>query len=489
MGEFLKNCRKEKGLTLEQLSDLFLENYLTVKPNGISSWETGKTIPEINNLNFLASYYGVSIDDILDGRKYADIDFNSKYRLDNPDYDNLLDYEETIEQAITIRKRVKELIFKTLAGQNTRIDNSELSYLLTHYYVFQNDLTVYSFLWKLKVWHKEGLSNDDAWWKVQKLIRPVDSITLSFQKISDELFQDESIDRFMDVSEDFEKDMLLATIQRLDPIYKDLSKTSSEELERYREQTGKDYDKEEIIKETIRYLIKNGACINDDYLGYSCSDGPLKGGRVIDTLEAAHDYLDKPIVVMIDKGFEKEFYYVENTERNRLFSRYKNTIINPLVELGYSYDEAYELVSNNPGIPDEVYLRKAKSKNIDANRDIKLVKANVASELSQMDKDWQKYKEEWYNVEQMHFSNKCLFEEDLRNGIKKNTQFKMKWVGGRSAPEVREYVYSINEKKTLFEFNKGRDKTRTEELLKSLDSKDLNTIRTDYFQKKGVSNE
>ena len=89
MGSFLRALRKQKRLSLEDLSAEFEKEYLTVSSNAISNWENGKTIPEINNLNFLASFYGISIDEILDGKKHEKIDFESKYFL-HKDYFQLI---------------------------------------------------------------------------------------------------------------------------------------------------------------------------------------------------------------------------------------------------------------------------------------------------------------------------------------------------------------------------------------------------------------
>ena len=53
MGSFLKKLRKEKNLSIEELSNIFDEQaHLTVSINAISSWERGKTISLIRYLFF-----------------------------------------------------------------------------------------------------------------------------------------------------------------------------------------------------------------------------------------------------------------------------------------------------------------------------------------------------------------------------------------------------------------------------------------------------
>lgn len=54
IGEFLKVLRKEKGLTQEQLAEIFL-----VSGRTISRWETGMNIPELSMLIQMAEFFAV----------------------------------------------------------------------------------------------------------------------------------------------------------------------------------------------------------------------------------------------------------------------------------------------------------------------------------------------------------------------------------------------------------------------------------------------
>ena len=56
IGEFLKQLRKEKGLTQEQLAEQFYVSGRTV-----SRWETGSNMPDLSVLVELADYYEVDI--------------------------------------------------------------------------------------------------------------------------------------------------------------------------------------------------------------------------------------------------------------------------------------------------------------------------------------------------------------------------------------------------------------------------------------------
>lgn len=60
IGENLKQLRLRKGLTQEQLAEIF-----NVSPQAVSRWENGTTHPDITLLPGLAIFYGVSVDDLI----------------------------------------------------------------------------------------------------------------------------------------------------------------------------------------------------------------------------------------------------------------------------------------------------------------------------------------------------------------------------------------------------------------------------------------
>jgi transcriptional regulator with XRE-family HTH domain len=57
----LVNKRKEKGITQDNLA-----NYIGVSKASVSKWETGQSYPDITFLPQLASYFNISIDDLMD---------------------------------------------------------------------------------------------------------------------------------------------------------------------------------------------------------------------------------------------------------------------------------------------------------------------------------------------------------------------------------------------------------------------------------------
>ncbi len=70
IGAFLKELRKEKSITQEQLAD-----EMRVSRRTVSRWETGSNMPDLDILIDLSEYYNVDLKDILNGqRKSEDMD-------------------------------------------------------------------------------------------------------------------------------------------------------------------------------------------------------------------------------------------------------------------------------------------------------------------------------------------------------------------------------------------------------------------------------
>ena len=60
IGERIKAYRKEKGLSQEQLAEA-----LNVSRQAITKWESGKGLPDIENLIVLSRTFGVSLDEMV----------------------------------------------------------------------------------------------------------------------------------------------------------------------------------------------------------------------------------------------------------------------------------------------------------------------------------------------------------------------------------------------------------------------------------------
>lgn len=68
IGMFLKELRKEKGLSQEQLSEILL-----VSGRTISRWETGTNMPDLSILLQMSEFYDVELKEILDGERKGEI--------------------------------------------------------------------------------------------------------------------------------------------------------------------------------------------------------------------------------------------------------------------------------------------------------------------------------------------------------------------------------------------------------------------------------
>lgn len=64
IGALLKELRKEKGMTQEQLAE-----HLGVARRTVSRWETGSNLPDLDVLVILSDLYGVGLRELLDGER------------------------------------------------------------------------------------------------------------------------------------------------------------------------------------------------------------------------------------------------------------------------------------------------------------------------------------------------------------------------------------------------------------------------------------
>lgn len=97
IGEFLKELRKEKGLTQEELADR-----LYVTRRTVSRWETGSNLPDLEVLVELADLYDVDMRDIFNGQRREN-------NMDNEIKDTLLqaaDYTQEIREDVKKRMNI-----------------------------------------------------------------------------------------------------------------------------------------------------------------------------------------------------------------------------------------------------------------------------------------------------------------------------------------------------------------------------------------------
>ena len=100
-GSFLRELRKEKQLTQEQLAERF-----GVTSRSVSRWETDSNMPDLSILVELADFYDVDIRDIIDGeRKGEDMNKEEKERSQL-----VADYAETEKNTLLMRLRIFSIV-------------------------------------------------------------------------------------------------------------------------------------------------------------------------------------------------------------------------------------------------------------------------------------------------------------------------------------------------------------------------------------------
>ena len=67
IGGFLKELRKQKGLTQQQIAEKF-----NVSNRTISRWENGNNMPDLDILIEISDYYEVDLREILNGERKSD---------------------------------------------------------------------------------------------------------------------------------------------------------------------------------------------------------------------------------------------------------------------------------------------------------------------------------------------------------------------------------------------------------------------------------
>lgn len=158
IGAFLKQCRKEKNLTQEQLAEAF-----GVSARTVSRWETGTNMPDLGMLVELAEYYEVEMKELLDGERSQTMNKEMKETLDKvADYENLVKQKAlkagNLAFAAMFLISVGAIIIQLLLTVNLRLVLGETLIALVGgtVYVF---IMVHNGIWE------KGLSATEALWK------------------------------------------------------------------------------------------------------------------------------------------------------------------------------------------------------------------------------------------------------------------------------------------------------------------------------------
>lgn len=102
-GSFLRELRKEKQLTQEQLAERF-----GVTSRSVSRWETGSNMPDLSILVELADFYDIDIRDIIDGERKGE-DMN-KEEKEKERLQLVADYAETEKNTLLMRLRIFSIV-------------------------------------------------------------------------------------------------------------------------------------------------------------------------------------------------------------------------------------------------------------------------------------------------------------------------------------------------------------------------------------------
>lgn len=98
-GRFIAELRKQKGFTQKELAEK-----LMVTDKAISRWETGKGLPDTSLLKPLGDVLGVSITELLSGKRIEEVDM--KEQADNIILESL-NYSKRMPKG-SPEKRVRE---------------------------------------------------------------------------------------------------------------------------------------------------------------------------------------------------------------------------------------------------------------------------------------------------------------------------------------------------------------------------------------------
>ena len=358
IGKFLRSLREEKKLTQVDLSRKFNGVYSDA---AISKWETGKAIPCVQDLQMLAKFFDVSIDEILNGAREIKENFKQKYFIsdnnwtDRYKFDELYDVREA--QELLIETRFKELLKKMVGDGLNVSEDAEFDFIINHFYkiflpaVDCKDDEEYRQGWcekcewaedidfvhhnvlpgglndiKFEIYRQSALMHKSSiaekFWEANKKFVFIahQDIWRDFNNII-EVDENKVRARVMAL-EDYEKDILLAQIQTTNVI-NTYGKTNI-----YEKKYKRKYDEEIITKQAIRLLIECGAKLNNKILGY----WEIKNVKynVVNELSLLQKKYKSPLLIPIFENGEYHYFAVKNTIKNRekLCIKYDNENFN-----------------------------------------------------------------------------------------------------------------------------------------------------------------
>lgn len=507
VGKYLKelrlNKKKEEGhasFSKDDLANEFIKNEQEISINAITEWENGKSLPSLENLKILSEIYNKTLDEILDGEDLFVGNFEEKYFIHNQSWlskysaNNL--YQIGKEQIKLITARFKELLVIRLKRLFTTNEENEFEFLFRNYYNLSQYGEEYS---KLEIndhylQFKDALNDlvseirnmslEEKYWEVQKLYCEKDIIQFTFRSDMYDLNNVPIIVERLKNIEDWQKDMLLAMFQNIEPHGDNPGKYGAKHYKKYEETRGV-YDHERDIKNNIRKLIKYGACINKYYLNVKKESIETK--RIIDRVQELFDLCLKPIEVTIRKNGKNETYLIENNEKNRFINSYYCYLRYSLKRIGNDegmyedIDALFAWFLSKDKINKDDYLKIAKEYKIDINNYEEKYWISEVKQQSQIDVWFYKFKEKEREIASGLIELKEL-KSKLDRGEIEYFEKKYEIIGGDNESSIRKYIQWINTKMDYSEYIKCRNKQLTKQLLSDLDILSLDEIKNKYFK-------
>lgn len=346
IGNFLRSLREEKKLTQAGLVEEFGDIYSDAT---ISKWERGSSVPNIDDLKTLAKYFNVTVDEILNGARYEETDFKKKYFIYNNEWlsshnpDDLYNIRE--EQELLIETRFKELLKKMVGDGLSLPEDKEFDFIVTHFYqiylpaIESVDEKTYKNLGlgecacvddidycandclpgglsdiKFEIYRQSATMHkftiDKKFWEANKkfVFNNRQNIWDDISDVIDDA-EDAVRSRILKI-EDYEKDILLATLQTINVTHR------YGKLKKYEELYHHKYDEEQLTKRAIKLLIECGAKLNKALLGYW--QVIAWEHSIIDKLVELHKNYKAPLLVPICENGRYHYFTVNNTANNRV---------------------------------------------------------------------------------------------------------------------------------------------------------------------------
>ena len=257
-GLFFKKLREERNLTQAKMVEEFSNNMgVVISETSISKWERGESFPEIMNLKDLAKFFDVTLDELCNGEKFKRENFEEKYFICNRDWHdkyyqkdkNCDSWSMNHEQIIKIEKSFNDLLGKIVDNAITQTQEQEFDFLCENFFSIEDDLSVEDAKFKIRknvaLMHKSSFA--EKMWEAYKLFDCKYKLDF-FKDLCDNVIGDAAkvIAERIKASKDFEKDILLAFIQKnnLTYVHKDY----------FCKVYGIKYDEEMLTKKAIKLL-------------------------------------------------------------------------------------------------------------------------------------------------------------------------------------------------------------------------------------------